>query len=92
MIYGIPGWLSYHRPRAQNAFPLLFVPPMYFCVFIWFACLGCWVMRKVTNRLQPRPYAIVIAIATCVVMLLAIDMLIEGEFMMRLGFYAETGV
>jgi len=88
-LSGIPGWHSFAQPGAMVAWPVLFIVPGY--VFTVFPGMkfGCWVLRRARIR---WPHASVVRLmACCFVAMLSISIVLESQFYMRLGWYAEVG-
>jgi hypothetical protein len=84
----IPGW-SFAKPGATVAYPLLVVPPAYIWVFLGLMILGCGVMRAAKRRWPGLSNLQLIGI--CFLFTMAADVVVEGMFFMRLGFWHYAG-
>jgi Spirocyclase AveC-like len=85
----LPGWVSWHEPGAQTAWPILFIVPLYPVFFLGIPMLICWIMRRVRNRFPGVPTVALIALAFVTVFV--IDALLEGCVIMRMGWYEHSG-
>jgi hypothetical protein len=86
---GIPGWQSVGEPASALAWPILFIPPLYAVLFLGITVLCCYFMRKAKSRWPGMNWLGLAAIAFVTVFVM--DLLIEGQILMRLGAYEETG-
>jgi hypothetical protein len=86
---GVPGWQGFAEPGAMIAWPIIMIPTIYVLVFMLFIWSGAALMRWLRNRFERMPP---ILVACCFVAFVAFDVFIEGNVMMRLGWYAETGL
>lgn len=89
VVKGIPGWLAPAEPGAMAALPILFVPPAYVVALFGAAMLGCQVMGRLRSH-WPAMSAMKLMML-CFGFFLVFDVVLEGFFFMRLGFYMETG-
>jgi hypothetical protein len=89
VMSAIPGGTAGDAHGVGQAFSILLVPGGYVAVFVPASILGCWVMRRAKTR-WPRLSAAGL-IAICVLTMMAVDLVVEGMFFMRLGFWSYAG-
>lgn len=85
----IPGWQTAGEPHSALAWPILFIPPLYAVLFLGIAALCNTLMRRAKSRWPGINFFGLAAIAFATVFVM--DLLIEGQVLMRLGAYEETG-
>jgi Spirocyclase AveC-like len=89
VMSAIPGGTAGNGHGAGQAFSILLVPGGYVAVFVPCSIFGCWVMRRAKARWPALGAAGLIAI--CLVTMMLVDILVEGMFFMRLGFWSYAG-
>lgn len=85
----IPGWQTAGEPSSVLAWPILFIPPLYAVLFLGITALCCTLMRRAKSRWPGIGFFRLAAIAFGTVFVM--DLLIEGQILMRFGAYEETG-
>ena len=86
---GLPGWQSYAEPGAMTAWPIIFMPTLYpFLMLVpaW-ACMRS--MQALRDRYPRAHWSVLVVCGLITAMIL--DIVLEGEMFMRLGWYAEAG-
>jgi hypothetical protein len=86
---GLPGWQGASDPGSTLAWPMIFLPPLYAALFLGIAALCCAIMRRAKARFPGLNWIGLAAIAFGTVFVL--DLIVEGQILMRLGFYEESG-
>jgi hypothetical protein len=86
---GLPGWQSFAEPGAMNTWPLFLIPTIYPLAFIFFIWAGCWIMGALRHRFPNTRPALM---AVCFLAFCVVDIVLEGNVSMRLGWYTETGL
>jgi hypothetical protein len=89
VMSAIPGVTAPDGHGYGQAFSILLIPGGYVAVFVPCSIFGCWVMRRAKARWEWLNAAGLIAI--CLVTMMAVDVLVEGMFFMRLGFWSYAG-
>jgi hypothetical protein len=85
----LPGWQTAGEPASAVAWPMLFLPPLYAVLFVGIAAVCCTLMGRAKSRWPGIPVIGLAAIAFLTVV--ALDLIAEGQILMRLGFYEESG-
>jgi Spirocyclase AveC-like len=89
-MYYIPGWRGFHAAGAGIPWPVIFIPSVYVIVFIGMMWLGSRLMSAISRRWPNTPNAVLVTATFAAIVVF--DIIIEGMIMMRLGWYAETGL
>ena len=86
VLSAIPGSAASNGHGTGQAYSILLIPSGYVAVFVPCSIFGSWVMRSAKARWERLNAAALIGI--CLVTMIAIDIVVEGEFFMRLGFWS----
>ncbi|MHB8694717.1 MAG: spirocyclase AveC family protein [Solirubrobacteraceae bacterium] len=89
VMTAIPGGSAGDGHGVGQAFSILLIPGGYVAVFVPCSIFGCWVMRRAKARWPALNAAGLIAI--CLLTMMAVDILVEGMFFLRLGFWSYAG-
>lgn len=85
----IPGANAADGHGTGQAFSLLLVPGGYVAVFVPCSILGCAIMRRAKQR-WPRLNAAGLVLV-CLLSMMVVDVIVEGMFFLRLGFWSYAG-
>jgi hypothetical protein len=85
---GVPGWQGFAEPGRMIAWPIIFIP----CIYVIFFLFCTWAGGRLIGLLERRvTRSVPVILALTFLAIAALDVLVEGTIMMRLGWYAETG-
>ena len=88
-VMDVPGWVSWNKPGAMMAEPLLMNAPGYSFGVLLCTMLGCWVMRRAKSR-WPN-LGVVGLLGVLVVFTFFFDIVMEGFFLMPMGLFTYPG-
>ncbi|CAM2746138.1 spirocyclase AveC family protein [Skermania piniformis] len=88
-VQDVPGWVSYGKPGAMMAEPILMNAPGYSFGVLLCTILGCWVMRKTKQRFPNISNLGLIGVL--IVWAFFFDLVIEGLFLMPMGLFTYPG-
>ena len=88
-VLDIPGWMSWGKPGAMMAEPLLMNAPGYTWGVLICTMLGCWVMRRA--KLRWPNLGVPGLLGVLVVWTFFFDLVIEGLFLMPMGLFTYPG-
>jgi hypothetical protein len=84
----IPGY-SWGRPGATVALPLFVIPAAYVFTFVGVGVFGAWLMRRTKAR-WPQLSGVGL-VGVCFLVMMVVDVVLEGLLFMRLGFWHYGG-
>jgi hypothetical protein len=88
-VMDVPGWVSWNKPGAMMAEPLLMNAPGYSWGVLICTMLGCWVMRRAKSRWPNLGVAGLLGVL--VVFTFFFDIVMEGLFLMPMGLFTYPG-
>jgi len=88
-VMDVPGWVSWNKPGAMMAEPLLMNAPGYAWGVLLCTMLGCWVMRRAKSRWPSLGVAGLLGVL--VVFTFFFDIVMEGLFLMPMGLFTYPG-
>src|SRR6185295_14841527 len=88
-VKDVPGWVSWNKPGAMMAEPLLMNAPGYSFGVLLCTMLGCWVMRRAKLRWPHLGVAGLLGVL--VVFTFFFDIVMEGLFLMPMGLFTYPG-
>jgi hypothetical protein len=88
-VMDVPGWVSWNKPGAMMAEPLLMNAPGYSWGVLICTMLGCWVMRRAKSRWPSLGVAGLLGVL--VVFTFFFDIVMEGLFLMPMGLFTYPG-
>ena len=88
-VMDVPGWVSWGKPGAMMAEPLLMNGPGYSYGVLMCTMLGCWVMRRA--KLRWPSIGIPGLLGVLVVFTFFFDIVMEGLFLMPMGLFTYPG-
>jgi len=88
-VMDVPGWVSWNKPGAMMAEPLLMNAPGYSWGVLLCTMMGCWVMRRAKARWPSLGVAGLLGVL--VVYTFFFDIVMEGLFLMPMGLFTYPG-
>jgi hypothetical protein len=88
-VMDVPGWVSWNRPGAMMAEPLLMNAPGYSYGVLLCTMLGCWVMRRA--KLRWPKLGVPGLLGVLIVFTFFFDIVMEGFFLMPMGLFTYPG-
>ena len=88
-VMDVPGWVSWNKPGAMMAEPLLMNAPGYSYGVLLCTMLGCWVMRRA--KLRWPNLGIPGLLGVLIVFTFFFDIVMEGLFLMPMGLFTYPG-
>jgi hypothetical protein len=88
-VNDIPGWMAYGQPGHMLVEPVLFIPWVHGCVWLVFAALGSWLIKRCQARWPGLGYPAILTILFVSMCLL--DFVLEGLIWMPFGLLTYAG-
>ena len=88
-VHDVPGWISAGKPGAMLVEPIVLIAPVYVYFIVIGTLLGCWVMRRSSERWPGLSSVQLVGI--CLLAMAALDFVAEGLIWLPLGFWEYPG-